>query len=110
MSNLEQAQISDPVCLMIIKYSREEWPGKTKLSEVTLPYWEARSQLTFTGNLLLQGRRLIIPVPRQQETLAKLHAGHQWDSSAPSPYHWVKQKQYHEEVEYVGTGPVMREV
>ena len=49
---------------------------ETRLNEVTLPYWEARSHLTLNGSLLLSDR-IVIPASRQQEILEKLHAGHQ---------------------------------
>lgn len=74
LRDLEQA---DPVCSTIIKYCQDGWPGKTNLSEVTQPYWEARSHLTLNGNLLLHDRRIVIPASKQQKVLEKLHAGHQ---------------------------------
>ena len=77
VSDLEQAQSDDPVLSMIIKYCQNGWPGKNKLNEVTLLYWEVRSHLTLNGNLLLYGRRIVIPASRQKEVLAKLHSGHQ---------------------------------
>ena len=36
INDLEQAQNTDPVCSMVIKYSRDGWPRKHKLNEVTL--------------------------------------------------------------------------
>ena len=77
LNDLGQAQNKDPVCSMVIKYCQESWPGKKNLNEVTLPYWEARGQLTLKGNLLLYGKRIVIPAAKQPEILAKIHLGHQ---------------------------------
>ena len=76
-NNLEQTHNDDPVCSMVIKYCRDGRLGKTKLNEVMLPYWEAHSQRTLKGNLLLYGNRIVIPATKQQEILGKIHEGHQ---------------------------------
>ena len=62
---------------MIIKYCKDGWPGKTKLSEVTLPYWREQCHLNLRGDLLLHGRRIIIPAAKQTQVLSKIHEGHQ---------------------------------
>ena len=77
LGNLEQAQNEDPVCSTVIKYCQDHWPAKKNLNEITLPYWEARGQLTLKGNLLLYDKRIVIPATKQQEILAKIHQGHQ---------------------------------
>ena len=77
LSELEQTQNSDPVCSMIIKYCRTGWPNKVSLNEVTVPYWEACGNLTLHNNLLLYDTRIVIPAPKQQEILRKIHEGHQ---------------------------------
>ena len=77
LSDLEEAQNADPVCSMLIKYCRDGWPGKTKLSDVTRPYWAERGQLNLKGNLLLFGSRIVIPAAKQQDILGKIHHGHQ---------------------------------
>ena len=77
LSELERAQNSVPVCSMIIKYCRMGWPNKASLNEVTVPYWEARGNLTLHNNLLLYDTRIVIPVSKQQEILRKIHEGHQ---------------------------------
>ena len=77
LQEYEQAQNSDPLCSMIITYCRTGWPSKTKLNEVTMPYWEARGNFTLHGNLLLHNTRIVIPASKQRETLEKIHNGHQ---------------------------------
>ncbi len=73
----ERAQNSDPLCSLIIKYCRTGWPGKTRINEAIAPYWEAQGDLTLHGNLLLCDNRIVVPASKQQETLEKIHAGHQ---------------------------------
>ena len=66
-----EGQTSDPLCSLVIKYCRTEWPGKKQVNEALAPYWEAR------GNLLLHVNRIVVPAAMQRETLNKLHKGHQ---------------------------------
>lgn len=73
----EKAQSADPICSLIIKYCRTEWPNKAHINEAIAPYWESRGNLTLHGNLLLYETRIVVPASKQQETLEKIHAGHQ---------------------------------
>ena len=41
------------------------------------PYWLARGDLTIGENLLLYGGRVVVPKQLQDETVCKLHQGHQ---------------------------------
>ena len=70
-------QNADPLCSLVIKYCRTEWPGKKQINEALAPYWEARGNLTLHGNLLLHGSRIVVPAAMQHDTLAKIHTGHQ---------------------------------
>ena len=72
-----EGQNSDPLCSLVIKYCRTEWPGKTQVNKALAPYWQARGNLTLRGNLLMHGNRIVIPASMQRETLNKLHKGHQ---------------------------------
>ena len=72
-----EGQTSDPLCSLVIKYCRTEWPGKKQVNEALAPYWEARGNLTLRGNLLLHVNRNVVPAAMQRETLNKLHKGHQ---------------------------------
>ena len=71
------AQKSDPVCSLVSKYCQNGWPGKNGVDEVMRPYWEVRGELSMHHNLLLFGSRIVVPASMQQETLGKLHQGHQ---------------------------------
>ena len=77
LSEYEEAQNSDPLCSLVIKYCRTGWPGKQKVDEALAPYWEAQGDLTLHKNLLLCGTRIVVPASMQRETLTKLHEGHQ---------------------------------
>ena len=76
LSEFEKAQHSDPFCSPVLKYCCTSWPGKIQVSDTIAPYWEARSDLTLHGNLLLHGTRIVIPASKQQEILQKIHSGH----------------------------------
>ena len=47
------------------------------MDPITKPYWEKRGELTIGENLLLCGGRIVVPLALQEETLRKLHNGHQ---------------------------------
>ena len=74
----QEAQNSDPLCSLVIKYCLTGWPGKAQINEALAPYCrEARGDLTLYGSLLLHGARMVVPTSMQRETLRKLHEGHQ---------------------------------
>ena len=73
----QRAQNSDPVCSLVSKHCRNCWAGKERVDEVMKPYWEVRGELSMHDNLLLFGSRIVVPASMQQETLRKLHQGHQ---------------------------------
>ena len=77
LKEYERAQNSDPICSLVINYCRTGWPSKTLINEPIKPYWEAQGNLTLQDNLLLHGTRIVVPAAKQQETLEKLHNGHQ---------------------------------
>ena len=77
LSEYQQAQGLDPLCSLVIKYCRTGWPTKNKVDEALAPYWENQGDFTLHDNLLLHGSRIVIPASMQQQTLIKLHAGHQ---------------------------------
>ena len=73
----QEAQASDMLCSLVIKYCCTSWPVKGKVDEALDPYWKAQGALTLHRNLLLHGTRIVVPASMQRETLAKLHEGHQ---------------------------------
>ena len=71
------AQSSDPTCSLLMQYCREGWPEKNLEDPMLKPYWEVRGEMTLGENLLLYGGRIVVPESLQEETLSKLHQGHQ---------------------------------
>ena len=72
-----KAQRDDPACSLISQYCRDGWPGKKSIDTIMKPFWEARGNLTFGDGLLLFDNRIVIPESLREETLKKLHEGHQ---------------------------------
>ena len=72
-----QAQHTDPVCSTLMKYCASSWPERHRLAPGTKPYWPARGELTLGEELLLYNGRIVVPSTMQEETLRKLHHGHQ---------------------------------
>ena len=70
------AQSEDQVCFQVIHYCLHGLPSKHQISHHK-PYWTIREALTVTNGLLLYNQRIVVPASLQQETLSKLHTGHQ---------------------------------
>ena len=74
----QREQAEDRICSLVINYCQKRWPEKDHLQPDLIPYWKARSDLTVDkNNLLLYGRRMVVPKRLQRETLEKVHTGHQ---------------------------------
>ena len=71
------SQSTDPVCSLVINYCRNGWPAKQDVDGIIKPYWEVQGELTVGNSLLLYGSRIVIPRALQQQTLKKMHEGHQ---------------------------------
>ena len=71
------AQHNDPTCSELIALCKSGWPRKDQLSGTVLSYWPVRGELTLHNDLLLRGRRIIVPMSLRKETLDKIHSGHQ---------------------------------
>ena len=67
----KQAQAEDPVCSQVIKYCQTEYPEQQQAKGELRHYWKVRSDLTYCDGLL------VIPKKLQQETITKIHHGHQ---------------------------------
>ena len=72
----QKAQATDPVCSRVITYCKSEWPESLSDPELK-PYWTVRGNLTLHNELLLYGKRIVVPKQLQAETLQKIHTGHQ---------------------------------
>ena len=72
-----QAQASDALRTQLLHYCHYGWPPQHQVKGDLLHYWDARSELTSCDGLLLYGSRIVVPKSLQQETLSKIHQGHQ---------------------------------
>ncbi len=71
------SQNRDRVCSQVVKYCQLEWPAKHSISIQLKPYWEAREHLTVYDSLLLYDNCIVVPESLREETLQKVHEGHQ---------------------------------
>ena len=71
------AQAKDPVCGLIMEYCRSGWPRKERIDSRLQQYWRVSGSLTVCEDLLLFNGRIVVPKSLQQETLSKIHDGHQ---------------------------------
>ena len=72
-----KAQQDDPICAKIIQYVQQGWPDKHKIEPVLKHYWKVQGDLVVHKNLLLYGKRIVVPKEHRRETLKKLHQRHQ---------------------------------
>lgn len=61
----------------MMRYCQQGWPDKNSVDSTAKPFWEVRGELTIGGDLLMYGGRIMVPSALQEETLQKLHQGHQ---------------------------------
>ena len=67
----------DPVCKLLFQYCQEGWPDRRKVDTIAKSYWEAQGELMVGDGLFVLGSQLVAPESLQEETLRKLHEGHQ---------------------------------
>ena len=72
-----KAQDTDHKCSQVKGYCLSSWPKKEQLDPGILPYWKVRSSLTVYNRLLLYNSRIVVPTTLREETMEKIHAGHQ---------------------------------
>ena len=74
----QKQQEEDPDCSQVIQFCKTGWPTKREIPGCLKSYWEARALLTLsTTGLLLYGTRIVVPISLHDETLRKIHQGHQ---------------------------------
>ena len=79
-SRLEQiakAQSTDPILQQVIRFCQEGWPTNHMIKGSLRPYWCICSELSMHNCLLLRAHRIVIPTCLQQDTLKRIHEGHQ---------------------------------
>ena len=77
LDKYRHAQAADTKTGAVISYCKFGWPVKAKLPLNLKPYWMVRAKLTLHHDLLLYGSRIVIPQGLRQETMLKIHQGHQ---------------------------------
>ena len=72
-----KAQATDKLCIQLIEFCTSGWPSRNQLSRELKDYWKYRGSLTLTNGLLLYQTRIVVPSSLRQQTLHKIHLGHQ---------------------------------
>ena len=56
------AQLTDTNCVQLVDLCRNGWPKhKHQVPENVRPYWPVQGELSLEGDLLLRGRRIVVP-------------------------------------------------
>ena len=77
LETYRRAQAEDSICTKVIEHCQSSWPEKRGLDISITPYWKVRCSITVQGGLLLYYQPIIVPRSLQQETLNRIHEGHQ---------------------------------
>ena len=79
LKRYSQAQADDALCTKLKQYCLNGWPSRNLVKGELLCYWpwDVHNELTFCDGLLLYESRIVVPKSLQQETLQKIHQGHQ---------------------------------
>ena len=77
LSQYRDEQLKDPVCALVAEYCRTSWPAKQTVKPELIPYWKVRGSLTMHDGLLLYDDRIVVPQSLWEETLQRVHEGHQ---------------------------------
>ena len=72
-----KAQANDTICSKLIEFCKSGWPPRNQLDRGLKDYWRFRGDLTLSNTLLLYQSHIVIPLSMRQETLEKIHHGHQ---------------------------------
>ena len=73
----QMVQQEDPVLIKVREYCGKGWPTKEAVEPELKPYWAVQGSLTLGNNLLLYNNHIVVPPALQQETIQKIHKGHQ---------------------------------
>jgi len=72
-----ESQARDKLCSKLIEFCTSGWPDRNRLSRDLKEYWRYCGSLTLSYGLLLYQSRIVIPLDLRNETLQKIHHGHQ---------------------------------
>ena len=77
LDKYRQAQAADPESAKLIEFCQSGWPSKHAIKGELKKYWQLQGELSTVQGLLLYGTRIVVPSSMRQETLEKIHSGHQ---------------------------------
>ena len=77
LNDYRAAQKKDPVCQKVREYSLSGWPDKKQLEPAMKQFWHERNLFSVGEDILLYGSRIVVPPALREETLRRLHQGHQ---------------------------------
>ena len=77
LEEYRKAQREDPICSRVADYCLSGWPDKTNLETRVIPFWHEKNSLTIVNDILLHGSRIVVPLSLRNETLQRIHQGHQ---------------------------------
>ena len=76
-TSIAQHSTRTPHAQNSLSFASQDGPARTSFQDPSChTYWPVR-ELTLHNDLLLCGRRIVVPRSLQRETLAKVHTGHQ---------------------------------
>ncbi len=78
LQSLQEETKADPVLAKLRELIVTGWPDSMQDLTMELhPYWCFRDELTILNGLITKGNRIVIPNSMQEETLRRIHDGHQ---------------------------------
>ena len=77
LETYQEAQSSDSVCSRVKEFCTTGWPKKHLIGAEIRPFWKVRKSLSLHNGLLLFNSRIVVPSSLQEETLERIHEGHQ---------------------------------
>ena len=72
-----KAQADDSVCRKVMDYCHTQWPQNFSTDPLLGLYRKVRDSLSIHNDLLMYNLRIVVPLSLQNETLQKVHEGHQ---------------------------------
>ena len=77
LEQIRREQQQDTVCQRLTQYCQQGWPSRDNLPGPFKPYLTIAAELSIKDNLLMRGRRIVVPAVLQKDILDRLHTGHQ---------------------------------
>ena len=77
LEKIRHQQRQDDVCRLLVKYCRQGWPDRNKLTDSMRPYFSVANELSIEKGMLLRGCRIVFPTSMRRDILDRLHTGHQ---------------------------------